>query len=930
MKSKNLLLSLVAVMMGAAVFSTTLAGTFSVKDNPLKTGKTAHKSGSGLNLNWTNMGPDNVGGKTKAIVVDSRDAQMKTIFAGSIGDGIYKSTTGGLTWHKISSDDVSMNVNCMVQAPNGDIYAGTGEIFQETAFTDFGGIIGHGIFKSTDGNTFTLLESTRPVSNNSNTDWAFINKIAITPGGVVFAATNTGLKLSKDGGLTWETANYNDNGNLVPLSANAYDVDVATDGTVSAVVGNLVYFANDGNQNGFTCVSKKYVDENDSIINPDKLPLEGVGRVEIAFAPSDPNYVYAVAAGDGSGDIKYGQLENVYLSIDKGNTWRIIGPGGSSHFDIFGADNVGCYSVSIAVYPDNPEKFLVGGYFVWEGSKILPDGYYSWELKAASAYQNFEIFFANNNSSIVYMGTAFGILVTYDDFMSLNVLNKTYTTSQFYSVACSGEGTVAGGVQDWGTWYIPGDLNTPQQATVVSATVNSGGPCFLTQTNPKVIIWSNDGSLFLRSDDMGGATYEFLPDSITTPANSEMLFTPAAMWENFNYPESTDTVDVVLTKAINPGDTLLVYSNNQKFPFYYYSNVSLNAEDTLRIKDLVASKFVVGVINVTTASTKGEIYYTTGALNFKETPTWIKLISDVSIVPQRFAFSADGKYLYAAVTKSGNNILYVFDLTVVNDAIIYTTTTLPSGKGYNNVTSITADPSNADNVILTIGGYGKTDYVFRSTNATTTQPEFISVQANLPAMPVYTSLTEYTNGNRVILGTNEGIWSCSDINNPEWVQDGNGMGNIAVTMLQQQITSRPWMEVPYIVGDDTVMVTKPGTLNFGAIYAATFGSGLFECREFVDINDPQPQPVSVDYLNVYPNPVKQDYTTLTYQFDKMSDIQINVFDMNGKMMQTMQLKNQSKGLHNYIINCNGLSNGIYVIKVSTNTKVSSSKFIVVK
>ena len=60
-------------------------------------------------LEWTSLGPDNFGGKTTAIVYDNRDASGNTVFAGSVGGGVWKSVNDGITWQAVS--DLSLMVS---------------------------------------------------------------------------------------------------------------------------------------------------------------------------------------------------------------------------------------------------------------------------------------------------------------------------------------------------------------------------------------------------------------------------------------------------------------------------------------------------------------------------------------------------------------------------------------------------------------------------------------------------------------------------------------------------------------------------------------------------------------------------------------------------------------------------------------------------
>lgn len=62
-------------------------------------------------------GPDNVGGRTRAILFDKRDATFNTVYAASVAGGIWKSTNLGSTWVKVNQANSNLNVSCMAQTP---------------------------------------------------------------------------------------------------------------------------------------------------------------------------------------------------------------------------------------------------------------------------------------------------------------------------------------------------------------------------------------------------------------------------------------------------------------------------------------------------------------------------------------------------------------------------------------------------------------------------------------------------------------------------------------------------------------------------------------------------------------------------------------------------------------------------------------------
>jgi hypothetical protein len=53
-------------------------------------------------VNWIEMGPTNIGGRTRAILIDANDTTGQTIWAGGISGGLWKSTNGGNSWTVIN------------------------------------------------------------------------------------------------------------------------------------------------------------------------------------------------------------------------------------------------------------------------------------------------------------------------------------------------------------------------------------------------------------------------------------------------------------------------------------------------------------------------------------------------------------------------------------------------------------------------------------------------------------------------------------------------------------------------------------------------------------------------------------------------------------------------------------------------------------
>ena len=73
--------------------------------------------------------------------------------AGGVSGGVFRTTDGGATWTKVSSNDEIHNVTTIVQDPTSTNiwYYGTGEASGNSASLSGSSYLGQGIWKSTNG-----------------------------------------------------------------------------------------------------------------------------------------------------------------------------------------------------------------------------------------------------------------------------------------------------------------------------------------------------------------------------------------------------------------------------------------------------------------------------------------------------------------------------------------------------------------------------------------------------------------------------------------------------------------------------------------------------------------------------------------------------------------------------------------------------------
>ncbi|MTI31636.1 T9SS type A sorting domain-containing protein, partial [Xanthovirga aplysinae] len=292
-------------------------------------------NGEGTEIIWTERGPSNVPGRTRALIVDPDDATHKTWYAGSVGGGIWKTEDAGQSWIELTKESNLPNIaisSLAMAASNPDvIYAGTGERGVAGAT---GTISGDGMYKTEDrGNTWTQLSST-----TNEEDFQHINRIIVDPNNediVLAAATSgdfekSGIFKSIDGGASWKKVFDNSYG-VKQIIADPTNFNFQ----YAAVEGYGVIKSTDAGENW-------------------NLPSTGFpnsGRIEIGISETNPSVLYA------SIDNEEGEL---YYSNDGAETWKLTLPkeGDSDYFSLGGQ---GWYDNAVMVHPYDEKIVYVGG-----------------------------------------------------------------------------------------------------------------------------------------------------------------------------------------------------------------------------------------------------------------------------------------------------------------------------------------------------------------------------------------------------------------------------------------------------------------------------------------------------------------------------------------------------------------------------------------
>jgi hypothetical protein len=109
-------------------------------------------------------------------------------------------------------------------------------------------------------------------------------------------------------------------------------------------------------------------------------------------------------------------------------------------------------------------------------------------------------------------------------------------------------------------------------------------------------------------------------------------------------------------------------------------------------------------------------------------------------------------------------------------------------------------------------------------------------------------------------------------------------------------------------------------LNYGAVYAATWGLGFYRDTTFLTPVGVDPGPagnVIRNELKISPNPI-HDYATIGFHLNQATSCGIYVYDLNGNLVMGGNLGNKPAGDNTARIDFSSLSTGMYIIRVNNS------------
>ncbi|MCB1060114.1 MAG: T9SS type A sorting domain-containing protein [Calditrichaeota bacterium] len=439
-----------------------------------------------LDENWVNLGPFNHGGRTR--VLRFYPNAPDTMFAGSVGGGLFRSDDAGSNWYPFTDALPNLAIGSFEISPSNPniMYLGTGE-----GYFNGDGISGVGLLKSIDGGQ---TWQTTGLSYEYSSGTAIL-RISVDPrnADIVLASTNDGLYRSTDGGANFTRVRT---GNINELKRDPQHPDtlLCAAGYPYGSALNGVYRSTD---NGATWFSSSTGLPNPTVI----------GRIVLSYYPNNSLIVYAGVSGDF--DFNGSQMIGVYQSIDNGVTWtRMSQDGEDSHYA-----SQGWYDMAIAVDPDDPSVVFNAGLDVY---RSVNNGetwsqktwwYHGFGDSDFSHADHHELVFHPTHTNELWDVNDGGIFVSYDNGNTWNEKNTGYCTYQYYAMGNATLDTAfaLGGSQDNGTSEFDGD----GEFDMVFG--GDGGFCVIDYSDDDTYYVEYQNGNRYRTDNHGGSFHEINP-----------------------------------------------------------------------------------------------------------------------------------------------------------------------------------------------------------------------------------------------------------------------------------------------------------------------------------------------------------------------------------------------------------------------------------
>ncbi len=789
--------------------------------------KVQRAPGDAIDNAWVERGPNNIGGRTRAILFDPNDATHKRVFAGGVSGGLWVNndiTSSASSWTRISGITENIAVSAFTVDPNNSniIYVATGETYTG------GDVTGNGVWKSIDGGvnwTHVFGGSTGVTTINSTNGQTFVhgqfnvNDIkAWNNGGstVVFAAVGAnpfqftgidptfigafeyGLYKSTDGGANWSLIS-----NDVPSTTHPYeinDIEIAANNSIWVSTRNNVF----GSGGGTILTST------DGTTFNLKYNIANGRRTQIAVSSTNVGTFYVLAqVGSSITPVTILKTTDSFANVS------VITPPSDADTDISAKDftrGQAFYDLLLEVNPLNDAIAYVGGIDLfrtansgnswsqiskWSNNNALSG------LSISKVHADMHTLVFNpgspnkaaigNDGGVYYAQTLSGASISKT---AISERNNNYNVTQFYKGAIGqsvSSEMLLGGAQDNGSLFKSSAVPGINSFSDISG--GDGAYEFIDKDNKYFIVSYVYNSYTLDKIPFGSGTI-----SIQADQNTGAFINPADL---------DDNLDILFSDGNVPK-----------------TNTSPEIHQIARYTNILTSPVRANLKN--------------GLLT--EQPTAFKVSPYTTLSTTLFAGLKNGVLLKI---KNANTSPQWFDI---------------SGPNFLGSISDINFGDNKDEIIVTFHNYGVISVWFTIDRGVT----WANKEGDLPDLPVKAVMMNPLNSNEVILGTDLGVWRTDNFRSasPNWYQSQNGMQNSKVTSFDLR------------TADNTVLASTYGR----GLFTGTFTTGTLAIDNFY---------LSNKKMMIFPT-VSDGNITIASRVDARN-ARLIAYDVNGRQVYNRPL-----------------------------------------
>ena len=821
--------------------------------------------------NWEERGPENLGGRTRAILFDPNDINnadaaddYTRVFAGGVSGGLWVNddiTDANSSWSLVPGLAANISVTSIISDPNDltIMYIGSGESYTN------GRTFGQGVWKSIDSgaNWAQIVGNDTPTyyegypqflngifyindiiarSNAGNTE------LYIAVGSAYYRDSspsqfhslyNSGVYKSTDDGASWTLLTINESDRT---RSNPNDIELDINNNIWVTTTRTSF----GNKGG------KILKSTDGTTFTLEHTIANVDRTELEPSQTDSDKFWIVVDGASGADIY--TTDDGFASVT-----QITTEPSDVDNDISATDYTrGQSFYDLEIEADANGNLIVGGIDLFRSTN---DGanwnqISKWSNNNNLRNLNVSEVHADHHGTFFRPGTGNANKIVFtndggiyycDDITQANnsttaieERNNGYNTSQFYygtidDSELTSNDDIAGGTQDNGTWT---KMNGAQGVNEFLYT--RGGDGAFTE-------FDDSGDYMVDSYVFNSHSLRTLPfDNTTTSYSIASNFTSTGNTRgNFiNEAVLDKSLDILYCNASSNADGNQIERNSNILAGTSGAVIRTQLSNAIFDADVSALK----VSPYTTTSTKLYVGLQNGKL--------LKVSNANTNAP------------------SWSNIM---------------------GAGFVGSISDIEFGQTEDDLFVTMFNYGVASVWFSGDAGTS----WTNIEGDLPDMPVRCVLQNPLLPNELIIGTMLGIWRTTDYTNanPTWVQSFNGMRETAIFDLDLKAS------------DNTILATT---------YGRGFFTSKFKLLGFNKLED-------ISYtLKVFPTVSEGQFTLTSTQ--NLGSTQIEIYSITGKRVYETKVDMQQGFRKQFDLS---LNSGMYLMKLK-GSNFETTKRIIIK